>query len=95
MSEDKKITKLDEYRAKKRIAEGIDIDFDDLIEEDLTNTKDNLVELINDENSLVHFQIKEKSIMLTFYDGRIQSDIEFYIDANGNIDTRLNKTRLK
>lgn len=89
MSEDKKVTKLEEYRAKKFVNIGPDID------RTYTPTEENLLKLIDSGNELVSFDIKEKNIRLTFYDNSVATDIEFYIDDNGNIETKLKSERLK
>ena len=38
---------------------------------------------------LVHFEIEDKFLSLIFFDGKIERNLEIYIDENGRIQTDL------
>lgn len=78
-----KITKLEDYRAKKGMMEEIDFP-------PPTKTEENILSVTGDGNEIVTFEVKEKSIRLTFYnDDKVATDLMFYVDENGNIDTEI------
>ena len=58
-------------------------------EEELSETKENILELIKNGNEVVSFNVEDKSIFLHFFDGIEDMRIEFYIDEKGDIQARF------
>lgn len=84
MSDDKKITSLDEYRDLRGPFSP------ELMEKFESNREEGeLTELFKQGYEIVNFTLNKKSFSLLFSDGKEMMNLDIYIDENGELKTKL------
>ncbi|MBT2734734.1 hypothetical protein [Bacillus sp. ISL-7] len=89
MSNDKKVTSIESYRTLKFHGLPLKAELAELLDKPYSQTENNIFQLIKEGNEVVSFYVENKSIILTFFDGKEAMNIRFYIDENGDIETAL------